>query len=496
VPADPGWVPPSWPAAAVAEVSPPAVVDATTVPGLRGERVRNDAVGLQSRVMVLPGSAPMNERVREVVRAQVTDRAARAGVSFSPQVFPRGAGMADRGCVQGSTLRPAGEVLADPVLGPAGGVGTAVVCDIVLATGPYLGQRVRVVQGDGQVVGDEASTLYTHTGTGETVTAADLWLDGAAARLWTDVVEVLRREHGGLSLAPVEAPDAAGLDVLRRALDTTVVDPQGQLLIEVPAGVSAPELAGLGVEATPAPITIAVAPATARDLVTPFAAAMVAAVGSGEAFLPPPTVPAGEEEVDCGLLACVALTYDDGPSELTSGILDVAADRRASVTFFALGQNARPYADVLRRAVEEGHLVENHSWDHPQLTDLTPGQVTTQIRNTDAAITAATGERPVVFRPPYGAYDAQTLAAAGKAAILWDVDTLDWQGPSDDELIARAVDRPTPGSIVLQHDIHQNTARTAGAVYDGLADRGFELVNLRQLFGGALPDSGAVRSAR
>jgi len=85
---------------------------------------------------------------------------------------------------------------------------------------------------------------------------------------------------------------------------------------------------------------------------------------------------------------------------------------------------------------------------------------------------------------------------AGMPAILWDVDTEDWQHPADDVLLARAVDQPQPGSIVLQHDIQENTARTAPAVYDGLLDRGFTLVNLRQLFGGALPASGVWRSAR
>ena len=77
--------------------------------------------------------------------------------------------------------------------------------------------------------------------------------------------------------------------------------------------------------------------------------------------------------------------------------------------------------------------------------------------------------------------------------MLWDVDTLDWQHPDPDTLVARAVDQPAPQSIVLQHDIQQVTADTVSRVYDGLADRGFTIVNLRQLFGGTLPTSGAWR---
>ena len=68
--------------------------------------------------------------------------------------------------------------------------------------------------------------------------------------------------------------------------------------------------------------------------------------------------------------------------------------------------------------------------------------------------------------------------------------------PSDEVLIGRAVDQPIPGSVVLQHDIHPNTGRTAGRVYDGLLDRGFVLVNLQQLYNGQLPVSGARSSGR
>ncbi|MGC5225283.1 hypothetical protein ACPW96_22170 [Micromonospora sp. DT81.3] len=86
------------------------------------------------------------------------------------------------------------------------------------------------------------------------------------------------------------------------------------------------------------------------------------------------------------------------------------------------------------------------------------------------------------------------LTQAGMVAILWDVDTLDWRGTAADELTRGAVDLPRPGSIVLQHDTQPNTARTAAAVYAGLADRGFVLVNIAQLFHGQLPAAGAWRS--
>jgi peptidoglycan/xylan/chitin deacetylase (PgdA/CDA1 family) len=496
-PFDPAWTPPSWPAATVATVTAPEPLDAADVPGLRGQRLRNDTVGLQSRVALLPGDASVNAAVLDEVRARIADRASKSGTRYRPEVFAPGAGLGQRDCAQGSTLRSAADILQDPELGPAGGSGSAVVCDIVLAAGTFLGQRIRLIDGDAAAVAlDEVSLRYADTATGEFATAGDLWTQDAPVALWSDIVDVLRREHGALSLAPVRAPEEAGLASLRAALDTTLVGPGGALVIRIPAGFTAPELVDLGVDATTEAMSIGIPPEVARELLTPFAAAMTDAVAAGAAYVPPPTVPAGLETIDCDLVPCVGMTYDDGPSQLTAAVLDAAAQRDVAVTFFSMGQNARRYPDLLRRAVSEGHLVENHTWNHPQLTDIPGPDVTTQIRDTNAAVQAATGVAPTLFRPPYGEYDAEVLARAGMPAILWDVDTLDWEGPDDDELIRRAVTEPKPGSIVLQHDIHANTTRTAGAVYDGLADRGFELVNLRQLFGGTLPTSGAYRSAR
>jgi peptidoglycan/xylan/chitin deacetylase (PgdA/CDA1 family) len=234
----------------------------------------------------------------------------------------------------------------------------------------------------------------------------------------------------------------------------------------------------------------------ATTLTTPIGAALVAAGAASDPYRAPDPVAAGDAPVDCGLFPCVALTYDDGPSVLTSGILDALATRHAAVTFFVLGQSVGGRADVVRRAVAEGHEVQNHSWNHPRLPTLTPAAVTRQIRDTSGAIEAVTGEKVTMFRPPYGDYNPAVLEAAGLPAILWDVDTLDWQGPSDEQLVRRAVDQPRPGSIVLQHDIHANSARTVGAVADGLRDRGFTLVTVTQLFGGQTPTAGAWRSAR
>lgn len=492
---DSSWSAPGWDDETLAVAATPEPLDAAGIPALTAQRLRNDTVGVQARFALLPGAAPLNDRVLALVRGAIDARAAASGAAYAPQVFGRGSGLGDRTCARGSTLRPAADLLADPALGPVDATGSALVCDVIAASGSILGQRIRVVSGtQGAVESDVQSVLYTDVATGEVVTAPELWTADAPARLWSDIVETLRRRAGALSLAPVAAPDDAALAAFAPALASTVPGADGTLVFTVPAGFTAPELAALGVPPSDAPLPFAVPPALAAALATPFGAALVAAAAAP--YQPPAVVPAGHEPIDCRLFPCVALTYDDGPSELTPGILDELAARHAAASFFVLGSRVSGYADTVRRELAEGHDVGNHSWNHPHLPQLPLDAARRQIRDTSGTIESVTGERVAMFRPPYGEYTAKILEGAGIPAILWDVDTLDWQDPGDDALVTRAVEQPRPGSIVLQHDIHATTARTAGAVYDGLRDRGFSLVTVTQLFGGAVPAAGAWRSGR
>ncbi|GAA1955197.1 polysaccharide deacetylase family protein [Microbacterium aquimaris] len=497
VPTDPGWTPPSWPAPHVTVVDPPEPVDAASLPGVVGQRLRNDDVRVQSRWMRLPGAPAVEEGVLPSVRTAIERQETATGTGYAPQVFDVDAGLGERACVTGSTRAPAADVLADPALGPPGGTGTAVVCDIVVAVGTMIGQRVRTVTGvDGRASSDTSVLHYVDTADGRSVDAAGLWRDDAADRLWEDIVDAIRREAGALSLAPVAPPEGDAAELIAAALATTVPAEDGSLVVTVPAGFTAPELEALGIAATTGPSPVAVAPPRSAELVSDFGADLVAAVVGGAPFTPPVGPPAGAREVDCTLFPCVSLTYDDGPSEWTSVILDAAREYDAGLTFFALGQKAAGWADTLARAVSEGHLVENHTWNHPDLTTLEPDRVRAEIDDTSAALQAASGEPVRAFRPPYGAWDREVLQIAGLPAILWDVDTEDWKQPGDDELVRRAVDRPRPGSIVLQHDIHANTGRTVERVMSGLRDRGFVLVTVAQLFGGSFPTRGAWQSGR
>ena len=484
---DPAWVAPTWPADQVRVLeAAPEPLDAAAL-ALTPQRIRSD--GVQARMSYLPGTTGaaevLNSRIDSIVRNA-------AGDSYTPTVGEQGAGLGDRGCVRGSTLRPAAEVLADPTLGPGDGI--AVVCDVVAAVGDLLGQRIRLVAGTADsITSDTATVLYIDTASGELVDGAGLWADGAGETLRDDIVEALRRDAGALGLAPIAPPDEAQAALIAAGLADTVPGADGSLVFTLPAGFSTPELTGLGVPATPGPMMIEVPADLVAQLASPFGQRVAAA--SSSPYTGPSAVPAGRDWVDCTLLPCVALTYDDGPSSLTGRLLDEYAEAHAAATFYMLGQYASRNPAMVRRVADEGHLIGSHTWNHPSLPSLDDDEIASQLTRTRDLLRRLSGQPVATFRPPYGEYNSRVLTAAGQPAILWSVDTRDWAGPPDDVLLARAIDEPRPGGIVLFHDTHERSVRLAPTIIAGLRDRGFTPVTVLQLFDGKLPTAGAWRSA-
>ncbi|KAB2341393.1 polysaccharide deacetylase family protein [Actinomadura rudentiformis] len=195
---------------------------------------------------------------------------------------------------------------------------------------------------------------------------------------------------------------------------------------------------------------------------------------------PTPTAP----PVDCMKAKCVALTFDDGPGEHTARLLDDLKAAGGRATFFMLGQNVAGNEALLKRMVQEGHEVANHSWSHPEMTELSSSAVRAEVQRTNDAIQAASGVRPTMFRPPYGATDARVGRAVAMPQILWSVDSLDWQHRSVSTNIRIGTSEPESGGIVLFHDIHPASVDAIPQVLSGLKRRGFTFVTVSQIFQG------------
>jgi peptidoglycan-N-acetylglucosamine deacetylase len=149
----------------------------------------------------------------------------------------------------------------------------------------------------------------------------------------------------------------------------------------------------------------------------------------------------------------VALSFDDGPDpQTTPALLDILGRHGARATFFVVGDAAAVHHDVVSRTVAEGHAVGNHTWDHPDLSTLSPRQGIDQIQ---ACAEALGGLAAPLFRPPYGRLPTATrraIARTGYTTVKWNVSSDDWYGHDAEVLLRRVEPALRPGAIVLFHD--------------------------------------------
>jgi len=128
----------------------------------------------------------------------------------------------------------------------------------------------------------------------------------------------------------------------------------------------------------------------------------------------------------------VVLTFDDGPiPEHTPRILDALAKYDVPGLFFSIGERLQVPGtrEIVRRAAREGHLIGNHTFNHPNLTKVSPEEVRSQILRTHELISEFEPKRRL-FRPPYGACNDTVRAVAkelGYRTVLWTASSEDWR---------------------------------------------------------------------
>jgi peptidoglycan/xylan/chitin deacetylase (PgdA/CDA1 family) len=184
----------------------------------------------------------------------------------------------------------------------------------------------------------------------------------------------------------------------------------------------------------------------------------------------------------------VALTFDDGPNPpYTNQVLALLKQYGVHATFFCVGSEVAAYPDLVRQEVAAGHSIGNHSWSHPLLTSLSAAEIRSQLTMTGDIIQQVTGTRPVFFRPPYGAVNAQVLTQVNQLSLttfIWSDGSLDWTAIGPAAITHQVLSTVTNGAIILLHDGGGNRSRTLAAlpsIIEGLQARHFRLVTLDQL---------------
>ena len=177
----------------------------------------------------------------------------------------------------------------------------------------------------------------------------------------------------------------------------------------------------------------------------------------------------------------VALTFDDGPSKYTNKILDVLKKYNACGTFFLIGNKVEFYSDTLRRMLEEGSEIGNHSYDHKLLTRLSKEEFQEEINKTQVAIKKVTGFTPTLFRPTYGGYTNTLKSYTDLKFVLWDVDSRDWQVKTKNRILKNVLPNVKSGSIILMHDNHEYSLNALEEMIESLKKQGYKFVTVTEL---------------
>jgi peptidoglycan/xylan/chitin deacetylase (PgdA/CDA1 family) len=151
----------------------------------------------------------------------------------------------------------------------------------------------------------------------------------------------------------------------------------------------------------------------------------------------------------------VALTFDDGPSPFTVYILDILKKYNVPATFFVTGSEAKKFPELVQRIHAEGHVIGNHTWNHPNITTLSKNELRSEIKSTNSLIKKLIKKSPYLFRPPYSAINNDNelvINKMGMTSVMWNVDSQDWCVDSARAVKKHVINGLQRNSLIVMHD--------------------------------------------
>lgn len=184
----------------------------------------------------------------------------------------------------------------------------------------------------------------------------------------------------------------------------------------------------------------------------------------------------------------IYLTFDNGYEKgYTARILDVLKEKQVPAAFFITGHYIESAPDLVKRMVDEGHIVGNHSWGHPDLSKISDEKYKEELNKLKDAYVKLTGRHDMKYvRPPKGQFSERSLKLAqdmGYTSVFWSFAYVDWidHKKGADYAYKNIMKRIHPGAIILLHTVSKDNADALPKIIDELRKEGYTFASLDDL---------------
>jgi peptidoglycan/xylan/chitin deacetylase (PgdA/CDA1 family) len=205
--------------------------------------------------------------------------------------------------------------------------------------------------------------------------------------------------------------------------------------------------------------------------------------GAGAAAPEPDTANGGTRpsHLDANGKIRLHLTFDDGPDPgSTPDLLNLLAKRGVIATFFFIGANAKKHAALVKEVQNAGQIIGNHSMNHLFLPVQATKKIESEIDEANQVLEEITGERPSLFRPPFGLIDkrgAELLAARRMSPVYWGAVADDWQEVGTEVVVKRIMRQVGGHELIVLHEGHSlghQNVNAARQLIERLRQMGFD----------------------
>lgn len=165
-------------------------------------------------------------------------------------------------------------------------------------------------------------------------------------------------------------------------------------------------------------------------------------------------------------------------------ILKTLEENHVKITFFMVGDWVEKYPDAVKKISDAGHEIGTHSNTHPHVNKLTSEENLEELKISTEKIEKITGNKTDLYRTPYGEYNNTVINVAnenGYYTIQWNLDTLDYEGLTGEQMWNRIKDKLEKGSIILSHNGTKHTAESLDMIIKNIKSKGYKIVKVSEL---------------